>query len=220
MPNLTRNFTGATVGSGKPRILVVGLGNVSHPGTRHSVGQQIVEALANHLGTTMTYDRSVNSWIAFATTTMRTRTPRNKKGKSSYIEGSEQEVELVMVKPKPLMNISGPAVSKAYKAHIRPAPLASTVIVIHDSLAHKTLQTSIKRGGSAGGHNGVRSAVDALGSPDFARIRVGIGAHRGDAATYVLENMSGTERSYWSSTEACEKILLDIETLVSDSAET
>jgi len=66
---------------------------------RCSVGQQIVEALANHLGASLTYDRSMNGWIGIANATLRTRTPKNKKGKSSYIDGSEQSVELVLVKP-------------------------------------------------------------------------------------------------------------------------
>jgi len=116
------------------------------------------------------------------------------------------------------MNLSGKTVSQTYKAHIRPLqlPLATNVIVIHDSLSHKPFQTSVKYGGSANGHNGIRSTIEALGSADFARIRVGIGAHHGDAAEYVLEPFAGGEARYWSSDEACEQVLKDIETVLSN----
>lgn len=113
------------------------------------------------------------------------------------------------------MNISGRSVSQAYKAYLRPAPL-HRVIVIHDSLSHKPFTTSVKLGGSANGHNGVRSTIEALGSADFSRIRVGIGQHGGDAADYVLEAFPPAERAYWSSPEACEKIIADIESLLSN----
>lgn len=116
------------------------------------------------------------------------------------------------------MNISGRAVGLAYKAYARPAPL-QRVIVIHDSLSHKPFSTSIKFGGSANGHNGVRSVIDALGTSEFSRIRVGIGQHGGDASDYVLESFPSAERSYWSSPEACAKIMADIESLLSEQTE-
>ncbi|KZV95054.1 peptidyl-tRNA hydrolase [Exidia glandulosa HHB12029] len=214
---ITRVMPGATKSTQNAnRVLVVGLGNAPYPGTRHSVGHQIIDALANHLGATLTYERATHSWIAHAQATLRKRAPKNKKGKALAVEGDETTVELVLCKPKPLMNISGPAVAQAYKTYLRPAPL-NRVVVIHDSLSHKPFVTSPRLGGSALGHNGIRSTIDAFGSPDFGRIRVGIGSHKGDAAEYVLERFPSAERAYWSSTEACEKIMADIETLLSDS---
>lgn len=215
MPGRTITSVASTSGS-NTKIMVVGLGNITHPGTRHSVGHHIVDALANHLGARMNMDRATNSWIGTASTTLRKRSPKNKKGRSEYLEGSETTIDIVLVKPKPLMNISGKAVGLAYKTYHRPAPLRN-VIVIHDSLTHKPFTTSPRVGGSALGHNGVRSTIDALGSPEFSRIRVGIGRNSGDAATYVLESMSSGERTYWCSTDACEKIMADIETLLSES---
>lgn len=111
------------------------------------------------------------------------------------------------------MNISGKSVALAYKHHLRPAPL-HRIIVVHDSLAHKPFATSSKLGGSANGHNGVRDAVAALGSADFARIRVGIGAHAGDAAHYVLERMSSKELSFWGGSDGAAKVWADIGALV------
>ncbi|KAL7281653.1 hypothetical protein ACG7TL_004970 [Trametes sanguinea] len=74
------------------------------------------------------------------------------------------------------------------------------MIVIHDSLDHKPCTVSPKFGGSANGHNGVRSIIDALGGDkDFHRLRVGIGRD-GDPANYVLGPLSPQERQFWGST--------------------
>ena len=97
------------------------------------------------------------------------------------------------------MNVSGrPVVDTLRKTAINPANL----IVLHDSLDHKPCVVSPKFGGSANGHNGVRSIVAALGNnPDFHRLRLGIG--RGglggaDITDYVLGPLSAQEREFWS----------------------
>lgn len=96
--------------------------------------------------------------------------------------------------PEPLMNITGPAVASALR-HTVNSPGA--MIVIHDSLQHKPKTLSPKFGGSANGHNGVRSVIAALGGdPNFYRFRIGIGRD-GDAASYVLGRLSADESAYW-----------------------
>lgn len=101
------------------------------------------------------------------------------------------------------MNISGrPVVQMLRQTAIKPA----NMIVIHDSLDHKPCALSPKFGGSAGGHNGVRSIIAALGNDvDFHRLRLGIG--RGgpggggggiDVADFVLGPLSAREREFWS----------------------
>lgn len=97
-----------------------------------------------------------------------------------------------------LMNVTGKSVSMAMRAKIRPANTRS-VIVLHDSLEHRPLFISPKLGGSANGHNGVKSTIEALGGADFHRIRIGIGRDNStDVASYVLQNLSPKELRHWS----------------------
>jgi PTH1 family peptidyl-tRNA hydrolase len=96
--------------------------------------------------------------------------------------------------PEPLMNITGPAVATALR---HTAKIPSAMIVIHDSLQHKPTTLSVKFGGSANGHNGVRSVIAALGGDfNFHRFRIGIGRD-GDAASYVLGRLSTEECAHW-----------------------
>ena len=94
------------------------------------------------------------------------------------------------------MNITGPCVSAALRS-TGTAP--SSMIVIHDSLSHKPGAISPKFGGSANGHNGVRSIISALGgNAEFHRLRIGIGREDGDVVNYVLGPLSAHEREFWS----------------------
>ena len=94
------------------------------------------------------------------------------------------------------MNISGPPVSKILRNTAR---VPSSLIVIHDSLEHKPTVLSSKFGGSANGHNGIRSLISALGSKDFHRLRLGIGRPESDVADYVLARLPNFERQFWTS---------------------
>jgi PTH1 family peptidyl-tRNA hydrolase len=72
------------------------------------------------------------------------------------------------------------------------------MIVIQDSLDHRMGNLSVKMGGSANGHNGVKSIISSLGGRvDFHRFRIGIGRDQTDPAQYVLQKMSSHERTYW-----------------------
>lgn len=93
------------------------------------------------------------------------------------------------------MNISGPPVATALKTLSIPP---SHMIVVHDSLDHKPMKVSAKWGGSASGHNGVRSIIASLGgTKDFHRLRIGIGRDQSDPADYVLRHLSPEERDFW-----------------------
>lgn len=94
------------------------------------------------------------------------------------------------------MNITGPSVAKALRGTVG---FHRSMVVIHDSLGHKTKALSVKLGGSANGHNGVRSVISALGgSADFYRFRIGIGRERDiDASEYVLSRLSHDELVHW-----------------------
>jgi Peptidyl-tRNA hydrolase len=96
------------------------------------------------------------------------------------------------------MNISGPPVSVVLR---KTARVPSSLIVIHDSLEHKPTVLSQKYGGSANGHNGIRSLISALGTKEFYRLRLGIGRpeSESDVASYVLARLPNFERQFWTS---------------------
>lgn len=162
-----------------PQIVIAGLGNIPYPLTRHSVGHRIIDSLASRLGVAFVNDNAAKALTAHTTVAI---------GKYS--------VGLTLVKPKPLMNISGPSVVKIVRKTIR-SP--TSLILIHDSLSHKPLVVSPKFSGSANGHNGVKSVIAALGGVTaFHRLRIGIGEKQGDAADYVMGNLSAKELDHWA----------------------
>jgi PTH1 family peptidyl-tRNA hydrolase len=93
-----------------------------------------------------------------------------------------------------LMNVSGPSVAKVLRETVQ---FPRAMVVIHDSLGHKVDVLSPRLGGSANGHNGVKSLISAIGTPDFHRFRIGIGKNDIDAAAYVLQRLSSHERQFW-----------------------
>jgi PTH1 family peptidyl-tRNA hydrolase len=101
--------------------------------------------------------------------------------------------KLVLAKPNTFMNLSGGPVA----ALLRFFKLdASRLIVLHDELDIPFDTVRIKSGGGHGGHNGIRDIAAAIGTPDFARVRIGIGRPPGrqDAADYVLTAFGNAER--------------------------
>ncbi|EIW82817.1 peptidyl-tRNA hydrolase [Coniophora puteana RWD-64-598 SS2] len=161
-----------------PQLLVVGLGNLPYPNTRHSVGHLIVDALSSRYGIPLATNRAMGGLF----------------GRGSITLG-ETPVSLLLLKPKPLMNITGPAVASALRNTVQ-SP--NSMVVIHDSLSHKPCVLSPKLGGSANGHNGVRSVISALGNnTDFHRLRIGIGRGGPDVADYVLSKLPPEERQFW-----------------------
>jgi PTH1 family peptidyl-tRNA hydrolase len=99
----------------------------------------------------------------------------------------------VLVKPNSYMNLSGGPVSSAAKFF---GLDADHVIVLHDELDIPFDTVKLKVGGGHGGHNGLRDIQSALSTPDFARVRIGIGRPPGrqDAADFVLAPFSKAER--------------------------
>src|SRR4030067_2518518 len=87
--------------------------------------------------------------------------------------------------PTPFMNLSGDAVAPLYRKH---ADGPGDLVVIHDDLDLAAGTVRLKRGGGTGGHNGLRSLRERLGTADFLRVRVGIGRPSAgvDPADYVL----------------------------------
>lgn len=155
--------------------LVVGLGNpgTQYAGNRHNVGQMVLDELASRLGATF---KSHKTPSRVAEAFLRPGGPK-----------------LVLAKPNSYMNTSGGPVSALAKFY---GVTVERTIVVHDELDIPFDTVRLKRGGGHGGHNGLRDLAKALGSPDFTRVRVGIGRPPGrqDAADFVLKDFAGPER--------------------------
>lgn len=155
--------------------LIVGLGNPGprYQATRHNVGQMVVDELAERRRETFKAHKAnarvVETWL-------RPGGPR-----------------LVLAKPNSFMNVSGGPVAGLAKFY---GVDADHVIVIHDELDIPFDTIKLKTGGGHGGHNGVRDVAKALATPEFPRVRVGIGRPPGrqDPADWVLDPFSSTER--------------------------
>jgi PTH1 family peptidyl-tRNA hydrolase len=156
-------------------LLVVGLGNPGpgYAGNRHNVGQMVADELARRIGATFKSSRT-NARVA--------------EGRIS-VPGPR----VVLAKPNSFMNVSGGPVSGLAKYYsVEP----DRIVVVHDELDIPFDTVRLKIGGGPGGHNGVKDIAKALGTPDFVRVRVGIGRPPGrmDAADFVLRDFAGTER--------------------------
>jgi PTH1 family peptidyl-tRNA hydrolase len=152
--------------------MVVGLGNPGpeYEASRHNVGFRVVDLLAGRIG--MGFSR--------------------RRYRSLYARGSLHGMQVLLIKPLTFMNESGSAVAGWRQALcIDPG----RVVVVHDDLDLPSSQLRIKIGGGHGGHRGVRSVLEAMGSPDFVRVKVGIGRPREgqDAARHVLESFEEHE---------------------------
>ena len=136
--------------------LFVGLGNPGpeYEATRHNAGFWWIDALARELGATLVPERSY--WGLVART--------NVQGESRWL-----------LQPQTFMNLSGKSVA-ALARFFKIQP--HEILVAHDELDFAPGQVKLKRGGSHGGHNGLRDIHAQLGSPDYWRLRIGIGHPR------------------------------------------
>ncbi len=155
--------------------ILVGLGNPgsAYEGTRHNIGFRVVDRLAEE------------SRISLS----------QKRFKALFGKGSIRSREVVLVKPLTFMNLSGQAVREVLAFYKR---AIGDLVVIHDDLDLPFGALRIKRWGGDGGHQGIRSIIDALGGDNFLRLKVGIGRppDRLDPADYVLSRFQeGEERS-------------------------
>ncbi len=155
-------------------VLIVGLGNPGrkYKNTRHNIGFMVIEELAERYN--LKFTEREDYLLA--------------KGE---IEGKE----ITLLKPLTYMNLSGKAVRKVVDDKILDK-LPNSIIVVHDDLDLPVGRIRIKKGGSSGGHRGVQSIIDNLGTKDFIRLRIGIGKPIGiDASEYVLMPFSKEEKS-------------------------
>ena len=116
-------------------------------------------------------------------------TLNNKKFNALFNQAEIYNHKVYLLKPQTFMNLSGESLKEAYKFFkIEPQNL----IVIHDDLDFQFGTVKIKIGGGPGGHNGLISIIENLGTSDFIRVRMGIGRPTGytDPAEYVLQPFS------------------------------
>lgn len=153
--------------------LIVGLGNPGreYNNTKHNVGFDVVDSIANNLS------------IAFA---------ENNKFRSQIAAGLISDQKIILCKPSTFMNLSGQAVQLTahyYKISV------SDIIVIHDDIDLPIGTVKIKTGGGNGGHNGLKSIDNCFGS-EYLRIRVGVGRpeNKDEVADYVLRVFGNAQR--------------------------
>jgi PTH1 family peptidyl-tRNA hydrolase len=153
--------------------LIAGLGNPGrkYDGTRHNVGFEVLDVLARRHGL---------EWTA---------APRGIEA----LAARWRQADVVVAKPLTFMNLSGPALVGLLQYYKIELP---DLFVIVDDVNLELGRLRARAAGSAGGHNGLKSIVDALGTESFARLRVGVG--RGDArrdlADHVLARFEPQER--------------------------
>jgi PTH1 family peptidyl-tRNA hydrolase len=153
--------------------LVVGLGNPGseYERTRHNLGFRVVDELCARLDAKLRPVKGVRGLAA---------------------EARDGERRVILAEPTTYMNLSGEAIgafARYYKVDVE------DIVVVHDDLDLPLGTLRVKRGGGDGGHNGLKHVTRALGTPDYARVRAGIGRPSGrkSPADYVLEAFTKKE---------------------------
>jgi peptidyl-tRNA hydrolase, PTH1 family len=156
-------------------LLVVGLGNPGpdYARTRHNLGFMVVDILADRMGEKFKVHKRSGAEVA-----------------TGRLGGRP----VVLAKPRVYMNESGRQVGPLANFY---SVAPSDVIIVHDELDIDFGRIRLKFGGGVAGHNGLRSVSSALGTNDFARVRVGVGRPPGSksGAAFVLENFNSRERT-------------------------
>ena len=170
--------------------LIVGLGNPGpeYASSRHNAGFMVIEKL---LADVLPAGRFTESHSA----------------ESRVFTGKYRGKALVLQMPQTFMNLSGCAVAPLGR-RLGIAP--GEILVISDDLDLEAGRLRLRRNGSDGGHNGLKSVIAELGSVNFNRLRIGIGRpEKGRTADYVLSGFEGDEEKAFSAavSRACEAVL-------------
>ncbi len=153
--------------------LVAGLGNPgsSYDMTRHNIGFHVIDYMADELGVKV----------------------KKLKFKGIYADVNIAGEKVILLKPQTYMNLSGESIRDFRDFFKIPA---ENIIIINDDINLKLGALRIRKSGSAGGHNGLKSIIYQLNSDQFPRIRIGVGAPRHeeeDLADFVLSRFSKEE---------------------------
>lgn len=176
--------------------IIAGLGNPSkeYERTRHNVGFDALDVLADKVGTTI----------------------EEKKFKGLYGRGIIGGEKVLLLKPQTFMNLSGESIRAAtdfYKVE------PDHIIVIYDDISLDVGQLRIRKKGSAGGHNGIKNIIAHLGTQEFPRIKVGVGdkPKKMDLADYVLSRFSKEDRALME--DAFKEAAQAVEVMITDGAD-
>ena len=172
--------------------IIAGLGNptLQYEGTRHNVGFDVIDTLADK------YNISVDA----------------RKSRAFIGKGMIEGQKVILVKPQTYMNLSGESIRGLvdyYKIDVE-----HELLVIYDDISLDVGHLRIRKKGSAGGHNGIKNIIANLGTQNFPRIKVGVGEKpkKYDLADYVLSHFSKAERElmeegYQKAVKAVEMLL-------------
>jgi PTH1 family peptidyl-tRNA hydrolase len=152
--------------------LIIGLGNPGrkYAGNRHNVGFQCLDRLAEAWG------------LSFS----------QRKHKALLAQGEIAGLKVILAKPQTFMNLSGDAVQQMARFHRVPP---DNILVIYDDLDLPVGRIRLRPEGGSGGHKGMKSLIEHLGTNGFPRLRVGIGRPtHGDPVDYVLDDFTLDER--------------------------
>ena len=154
--------------------LIVGLGNPGkkYENTRHNAGFLAIDALAEKYGISMT----------------------EKKHKAVCGSGYMEGVKVILVKPQTFMNLSGESVREVLDFYkLDPE---EDMLIMYDDISLAPGNLRIRKKGSAGGHNGIKSIIAHAGTQNFMRIKIGVGEKPSgwDLADYVLGHFTQNER--------------------------
>ena len=153
--------------------IIVGLGNpgAEYANTPHSIGFEAVDAIAAEIGASWEPKRQFKCLMA---------------------KGTFAGLPVMLVKPQTYMNLSGESVAPVGKYHnATPADL----LVIQDDIDLPAGKMRIRKAGSCGGHNGIRNIIERLGTPGFARLKLGVGKDRANVVAHVLGKFDPTTRA-------------------------
>ena len=143
--------------------IVAGLGNPGreYESTPHSIGFEVVDAVAREMGAAFRMAASFKGELA---------------------DGRFANGKVMLVKPMTYMNLSVDCIAPVVKYH---NATAADLVVVSDDIDLPVGRIRIRKGGGAGGHNGLKSVIERLGSPDFVRLRIGVGRDKSDRSEVI-----------------------------------
>jgi PTH1 family peptidyl-tRNA hydrolase len=170
--------------------LVVGLGNPGgqYLATRHNAGFEVVELLAARAGVKLRRGK-----FRCARAEARIVARPDQSGRHPGPQGLGAGARVILIQPHTFVNLSGRAVQGAVNYYKVPL---SRLLVVCDDVHLPVGKIRLRRSGGPGGHNGLSSIIEALGSEEFPRLRVGVGEPPPyvDQVTYVLSRFNPEER--------------------------
>ncbi len=198
--------------------MIAGLGNPErkYVGTRHNAGFEVIDALCDILARLPGPAGHPAFGGRLNETKFKGAYARAKFKPGLIMRGGEglmqdEDVELLLLKPLTYMNASGECISPMANYYKIPP---SRIIVCSDDVALETGRLRIRQRGSAGGHNGLKSIIECLGTEDFPRVRIGVGGKpdRMDLASHVLAKFNEADGQlmkdvYREAAKACLEII-------------